>query len=479
MTLLAHYTLEAKVMMVEFLKLIKPKFVPPLDGGFRPAVLANQACQKEVEDSRAGVPLIIGLERADGSVSRFETTVFPDDHPRAGANLRYAERLLKFLLWQRGGWQVYVGGSQRIGEYIQQCYALAGPRAFDFYFMGETVYQKPFTVLLCAPAEVPAEWEREQALGRHLEGYRIGFDLGASDLKVSTVVDGQAIFSQEIVWEPRRQTDPQYHYNHIMAALSMAASKMPRVDAIGGSSAGVYVNNRAMVASLFRGIPPERFDEVRNLFLRIREELGVPLEIVNDGEVTALAGSMSLEDNAILGLAMGSSEAAGYVTSRGNLTGWLNELAFAPVDYSPDAPIDEWSGDRGCGALYFSQQCVFRLAPQAGLELPGNVTDAAKLEAVQERLEAGYEGAWKIWQTMGYYLGYTIAHYADFYELKHVLILGRCTSGQGGPLMLESAHEVLRSEFPELAAKINIQLPDEKSRRVGQSIAAASLPAIN
>jgi predicted NBD/HSP70 family sugar kinase len=259
----------------------------------------------------------------------------------------------------------------------------------------------------------------------------------------------------------------------------MAASKMPRVDAIGGSSAGVYVNNRAMVASLFRGIPPERFDEVRNIFLRIREELGVPLEIVNDGEVTALAGSMSLEDNAILGLAMGSSEAAGYVTSRGNITGWLNELAFAPVDYSPDAPVDEWSGDRGCGALYFSQQCVFRLAPQAGLELPGNVTDAAKLEAVQEKLEAGHEGAWKIWQSMGYYLGYTIAHYAGFYELKHVLILGRCTSGQGGPLMLESAYEVLRSEFPELAAKINIQLPDEKSRRVGQSIAAASLPTIN
>jgi predicted NBD/HSP70 family sugar kinase len=253
---------------------------------------------------------------------------------------------------------------------------------------------------------------------------------------------------------------------------------MLQVDAIGGSSAGVYINNRPMVASLFRGIPPERFDEVRNMFLRIRAELGVPLEIVNDGEVTALAGSMSLEDNAVLGVALGSSEAAGYVTPRGNITDWLNELAFAPVDYSPDAPVDEWSGDRGCGALYFSQQCVFRLAPKAGIELPVNVTDAAKLEAVQEKLEAGHRGARQIWQSMGYYLGYGIAHYADFYELKHVLILGRCTSGQGGPLMLESANEVLQAEFPELAARINLQLPDEKSRRVGQSIAAASLPAI-
>ena len=465
--------------MTEFLQLVKPRFVPPLDEGFRPAVLANRMFQKMVQDSGAGVPLVLGLERTDGSVSRFETHVFPEGHPRAAANLMYAERLLKFLLWQRGGWKVYVGGPKSIGNYIKECYAPDGERAFDFHFMGEEVYEKTFTVVPCAPSQVPLEQEREQSLGRHLEGYRIGFDLGASDLKVSAVVDGEAIFSKEIEWEPRQQTDPQYHKDKIMAALKIAASKMPRVDAIGGSSAGVYVNNRPMVASLFRGIPKERFDKVRNMFLEIRDEMGVPLEIVNDGEVTALAGSMSLEDNGILGIALGSSEAAGYVTLRGNITGWLNELAFAPVDYNPNAPIDEWSGDRGCGALYFSQQCVFRLAPKAGIEVPGDVTDAKKLEFVQEKLEAGHEGATKIWQSIGYYMGYAIAHYADFYELKHVLILGRCTSGQGGPLILDGANEVLKSEFPELSARINIQLPDEKSRRVGQSIAAASLPAID
>jgi predicted NBD/HSP70 family sugar kinase len=458
-------------------QLVNPKLVPPLDPAFCPAVLANHAFIQEVEE--AGVPLVMGLERADGSVSRFETRVFPDHHPRAEANLMYAERLLKFLLWQRGGWKVYVGGPKSIGHYLKQCYAPEGARAFDFHFMGESVYQKPFTVVECAAADVRAEKESEQALGRHLEGCRIGFDLGASDLKVAAVVDGQAIFSEEIVWEPRRQTDPQYHYHHIMAALKLAASKMPRVDAIGGSSAGVYINNRAMVASLFRGIPPERFDEVRNMFLRIREEMGVPLEVVNDGEVTALAGSMSLEDNAILGIALGSSEAAGYVTPQGNITGWLNELAFAPVDYSPTAPVDEWSGDRGCGALYFSQQCVFRLAPKVGIEFPTDITDAARLELIQEKLEAGHAGARKIWQSMGYYLGYGIAHYADFYPLKHVLILGRCTSGSGGPVMVEGANKVLATEFSELARQINLHLPDEKSRRVGQSIAAASLPAIN
>jgi predicted NBD/HSP70 family sugar kinase len=233
-----------------------------------------------------------------------------------------------------------------------------------------------------------------------------------------------------------------------------------------------------MVASLFRGIPQERYPEIRSLFLRIREEMGVPLEVINDGDVTALAGSMSLEDTGILGIAMGSSQAAGYVDPDGQLLGWLSELAFAPIDYSPHAPRDEWSGDVGVGSQYFSQQCVFRLAPRAGIQIPEGLTDADKLKFVQEKLEAGQEAAVKIWQSMGIYLGYGLAHYADFYQARHVLLLGRCTSGRGGTLILEGAEAVLQAEFPELAARLHIQLPDEKSRRVGQSIAAASLPVI-
>jgi len=459
-------------------RLVEPRFLPPLDGGFRPAVLSNHAFRDEVGVSGVGVPLVLGLERSDGSVSRFETQVFAEGHPRAEANLVYAERLLKFLLWQRGGWKVYVGGPQSIAAYIRRCYAPDGVRAFDHHFMAEKVYQKPFTVVHCAPEEVPPEQERERALGRHLDGCRIGFDLGASDLKISAVVDGEAIYSDEIVWEPGGQSDPQYHYDIIVAAIRTAAAKMARVDAIGGSSAGVYVDNRPMVASLFRGIPAERFEQVRTMFLRMRDEMGVPLEVVNDGEVTALAGSMSLGDNGVLGIALGSSEAGRYVTMSGSITGWLNELAFAPVDYSPDAPVDEWSGDRGCGASYLSQQCVFRLAPKAGISIPEGVPNAEKLKFVQRKLEAGHEGAIKIWQSVGVYMGYAIAHYADFYDLKHVLILGRCTSGKGGSIIREGANVVLRAEFPALAARINVQLPDEESRRVGQSIAAASLPTI-
>jgi predicted NBD/HSP70 family sugar kinase len=459
------------------LDLITPNILPPLDEVFRPAILANRYFLAQVEP--VGIPLVIGLERNGNECSRFETMIFPEDHPKAGANFQYIERLVKFLLWQRGGFRIYIGGSRSVGDHISRCYTPNGSRKFDYHFMGEQVYEQTFEVISCNADEVPASRERGKSLGRNLDGQRIGFDLGASDRKVSAVVDGKVVYSEEVVWEPRKHSDPEYHYHEIMTALKTAASKMSKVDAIGGSSAGIYIDNRPMVASLFRSIPRERFDEVKNLFQRIREEIGVPLEVINDGDVTALAGSMSLEDNGILGIAMGSSEAAGYIDLNGHIMGWLNELAFAPVDYSPNAPVEEWSGDRGCGASYFSQQCVFRLAPKAEIEIPAELTDADKLKFAQEKLEAGHDGAVKIWQSIGVYLGYGIAHYADFYDIKHVLILGRCTSGRGGDLILESAIGVWHAEFPELSKCIHIQLPDEKSRRVGQSIAAASLPNLN
>jgi len=462
--------------MIQSLTLIPPSVSPPLDADFRPISLTNLRFSQQVAGD--GIPLLIGLERNDGEISRFEMKIYPEGHPDFDKNYQIVERTIKFLLWQRGGFRIYIGGCKPIGDFIQKCYSPSGERAFDYHFMSEQVYERPFEVITCDPHEIPLAHENGKLIGHHLDGCRVGFDLGASDRKASAVIDGKVVYSEEIIWEPRQQSDPEYHYREIMSAIQSAASKMPRLDAVGGSSAGIYINNRPMVASLFRGIPKNHADQVKNLFVRIQKELNVPLVVINDGDVTALAGSMSIGDNAILGIAMGSSEAAGYVNPNGNIMGWLNELAFAPIDYNPHAPIEEWSGDKGCGASYFSQQCVFRLAPKVGIALPLNIPDAEKLLHVQHLLESGHEGAQKIWETMGVYLGYGIAHYATFYELRHVLILGRCTSGKGGTLILENAKQVLRTDFPELLEQIEIQLPDEKSRRIGQSIAAASLPVI-
>jgi len=288
-----------------------------------------------------------------------------------------------------------------------------------------------------------------------------------------------ASISEETVWDPYFHPDPQYHFDGIMDSLRKAAAHLPRVDAIGGSAAGCYVNNRVKVASLFRGVPPDLFEtRVKNLFFEVQNAMGgVPIEVVNDGEVTALAGSMSLGKNAVLGLALGTSLAAGYVTRDGNITSWLNELAFAPVDYNPDAPRDEWSGEYGVGAQYFSQQAVGRLIPVAGIEVDPKMPLPEKLKHVQALMAQADARAEKIYQTIGTYLGYAIAHYADFYDFDHVLILGRVTSGEGGDVILEGAKEVLRAEFPALADRIAFHVPDEKDKRHGQAVAAASLPS--
>lgn len=459
-------------------ELAAPRIKPRLHPEFAPAVLADHAFFKMVKESGKAVPLVIGLERGDGSVSVYRTQAFDETHSSAALNLRYAERTLKMLLWQRGGWRVIVGGPRSIGEHLQQVYSAHGARAFDFEFMGG-VYERPFTVEVTSPDQVPDASEGSLQIGRHLDGCRIGFDLGATDRKVAAVVDGQSVFSEEIVWDPRNSADPVYHFNEIMAGLKSAASHMPRVDAIGGSSAGVYINNRPRVASLFRGIPKELFEaKTTQLFLDLQKAWGgIPFVVVNDGEVTALAGSMSLNDNAVLGIALGSSQAGGYVTPTGGISTWLDELAFVPVDYDPAAPVDEWSGDPGVGAQYFSQQAVFRLAPVAGIQLDEKMGPADRLKAVQALLSNGDERARAIFEAIGVYVGYGVAHYADFYELRHVLILGRVTSGEGGSIVLKKAQEVLGAEFPELAEKIELHLPDEKTRRVGQAVAAASLPA--
>jgi predicted NBD/HSP70 family sugar kinase len=463
----------------ELAALAKPRVVPPLHKRFSPAVLANHAFLRLVNQSVRAVPLVIGLESGDGSVSVYRTRCFDERDDAAALNLAYAEQLVKTLLWQRGGWRVFIGGPKSLGEYIQQIYSPTGARAFDADFMGG-VYEHAFTVEITDPEGIPEANEGTLSLGGHMEGCRIGFDLGATDRKVAAVIDGNVIYSEEVVWDPRNATDPSYHFNEIMAALKSAAQHLPRVDAIGGSAAGVYIKNRPRVGSLFRGVSKELFDrKIANLFLDIKSAWGgIPLQVVNDGEVTALAGALSLNDTAVLGMALGSSEAGGYVTKNGELTTWLNELAFCPVDFDPQAPVDEWSGDRGCGAQYFSQQAVFRLAPEAGIQIDKSLGPAAMLKSVQELLNAGDERARQIFETIGCYVANGVAHYADFYELRHVLILGRVTSGEGGNIILWRAQDMLRQDFPELAERVVLHLPDESSRRVGQAVAAASLPAI-
>jgi predicted NBD/HSP70 family sugar kinase len=448
---------------------------PPLDQFFRPVALTNRDYLEAAKRSGKTVRLAIGMEREDGHLSRYETPVLdePDDR-----TLYYAERLVKFLLWAWGGWKIHIGGPRTIGEHIRGCYAPGGARAFDVELMSR-VYERAVEVAMVEADDVPAEREATSAKGGHLDGCRIGFDLGASDYKVAAVKDGTPVFSAEFAWNPKDQADPGYHFTKLNEGIAKAAGYLPKVDAIGGSTAGVVVDNQIRVASLFRSVPVERFGEAKNIFRRLEQEWDVPVEVANDGDVTALAGALSLGVKGVLGIAMGSSQAAGYLDPRGRMTGWLNELAFAPVDYNPQAAPDEWSGDRGVGALYFSQQAVHKLLPAAGIELPYDMGLPEQLKEVQTLATKGDRRSAAIYETMGVYLGYAIAQYDEFYDFEHLLVLGRVMTGEGGSILLAKAGEVLRQEFPGLAERVQLHVPDEKSRRVGQAVAAASLPAIS
>lgn len=457
---------------------MKLKVPAVLDPNFEPLSLVCREMREKTKDN--GQDIIIGCQRNKGYTTVYKTRIFKDGTGHDEENFRFVERIVKSLLWVVGGYKIIIAGSPVMGQRIKEAYQDKGLRDFDMHFM-ERVYERPFQVEIRSLDNPPVPYESATPIGRNLDGCRIGFDAGGSDRKVSAVIDGVPVYSEEVVWHPKLNSDPKYHYQGILEAFKSAAAHMPRVDAIGVSSAGVYIDNRIMVASLFIKVSDEDFDKyVKNMYLDVAKEIGedIPIEVANDGDVTALAGAMELNDTNVLGVAMGTSEAGGYVDGQGNITGWLNELAFVPVDNNPNAMVDEWSGDYGCGVKYFSQDSVIKLCPAAGIELDESLTPAEKLKVVQKLMAEGDERAAKIYETIGVYFGYGIAYYSEFYDIKHVLIMGRVTSGEGGVIILKKAQEVLDTEFPELAKKIKLHIPDEKSRRVGQSVAAASLPKL-
>ena len=446
------------------------KNMPSLDGAFIPLEKWNRAYL-----AGADRPFAIAIERDHGQVSVFRTRLRGEGFE--AANDRYVERFVKLLLWSAGGLRVWLAGDDALAARLQNAYRHGGARAFDVGFM-EDVFERPFEIVSCALDALPQANEHPIRVGGHMNGCRIGFDAGGSDRKVSAVVDGETVYSEEVVWHPKTSSDPQYQFDGIVSAFKTAASKMPRVDGIGVSSAGTFVGNAPMVSSLFLKVPRSRREEVKTIYDRAAKELGdVPIVVANDGDVTALAGSMSLGSGRVLGIAMGTSEAGGYVNRDGDILGWFNELAFAPVDLNEQAMADEWSTDVGVGCKYFSQDAVIKLAPAAGITLEDTLSPAEKLKAVQALAAEGHEGALEIFRSIGVYLGHTVPLYASLYDIRYLMVLGRVASGIGGDLIVSECRRVVQEEYPELS-EIEILLPDEKFRRVGQSMAAASLPEV-
>jgi predicted NBD/HSP70 family sugar kinase len=459
--------------------LVEPASVPPLDPAFRPIGFARQRLEAAAERTGTAVPVRLAVEQPGGAVEAHETVTFPDGHPGAPAGSVLVERLAKAMLWSRGGSRLWVDGPPGLGAALRDHYEATPEGRFDADTIGATVFGRALEVVAAPAASFPASREAASSAGGHLDGCRIGFDLGASDRKAAAVIDGRVVFSEEVLWDPSRQSDPGWHFDQIMDSLRRAAAHLPRVDAIGGSAAGIYVDGRVRAASLFRAVPPDRFrDEVSDLFIRIRRAWDdIPFVVMNDGDVTALAGAMQAGVGRLLGIAMGSSEAAGYVTPERTLSSRLNELAFVPIDLAPEAPVDEWSGDRGCGVQYLSQQAIGRLLPVAGIEAERDMALPDRLVLLQELMAGDDERAGRVYETIGVYLGYALLEYRALYDVAHALLLGRVMTGRGGDIIAVTARDVLRAELgdPDAIAFLTVS---ERDKRHGQAVAAASLPLI-
>ena len=446
--------------------------VPQLDPGFIPFGVWMDAYLQG-----AAKPLAIAVERNEGKITVRRTFIHGTPE-MAQADYRYVERVVKFLLWSIGGFRIYICGCSPIAQKLQKDYAPTGERAFDFDFFHK-LYEVDLEIIDLPLEDCPQPNESPRPLGGHLDGCRIGFDAGGSDRKVSAVIDGECVYSEEVIWHPKLNPDPNYQYREILTAFRTAASKMPRVDAIGVSSAGTFIGNAPMISSIFYKVPRERWDEVKTCYDRAGKEIGdVPVVVANDGDVSALAGAMGMNAGRIMGVAMGTSEAVGYVDKDKNVLGWISELAFAPVDLSEEAMADEWSTDIGAGCKYFSQDAVIKLAPRAGITLDEILSPADQLKQVQQLMEGGDERAAKVFRDIGIYLAHTVVLYARFYDIEKLILMGRVMSGKGGEIILSTARQVLMQDHPALAKTVTLMLPDEKTRRIGQAVAAASLPEI-
>jgi len=420
---------------------------PKLDPTFIPFGVWREAYLKD-----AKMPIAIALERDKGRISVHHTCIHGTPE-MAEADYRYVERYVKFLLWSTGGFRVSICGCSELTQRLKKDYTPEGERHFDYTFVNQ-LYERDLEILDLPLDQCPESNEQAEPMGGNMDGCRIGFDAGGSDRKVSAVIDGECVYSEEVIWFPKLQEDPDYHFGHIVEAFKTAASKMPRVDAIGVSTAGTLIGNAPMVASLFIKVPRSNWDKVKTIYDRAAKEIGdVPVLVANDGDVSALAGAMGLGKGNLMGIAMGTSEAVGYVDQDQNVLGWINELAFAPVDLQAGAMQDEWSTDFGVGCKYFSQDAVIKLAPVAGIEIDPELSLAEKLKVVQALMEQDDQRAIDLFETIGAYLAYTVVLYSQFYNIEYMMLMGRVMSGKGGDTILRVCNEILKDEYPELAAK--------------------------
>jgi len=476
--------------------LARPAVPAPLDPNFSPVVLAKKKYHKLV----AGSPHVLewALPRADGC-GRGKLPVFAEKHSDVEASIYLAGVCIQEMLWQRSASALLLAGPPKICEAVKAAFSPGGQYEFESSTMPKVcgTPAAKFEVKIVPKEELPEGKDSPQVCGKDASGCRLAFDLGKSDIKTVAVKDGEVVYSKETEWDVT-DPNPEYHYKAIVAALMLAKAALPRVDCVGGSATGtISGDNEATWCDIFPNVPPDVYKEkVVDIFKRIAKEVAgdVPLKVINDGEVTALAAVQKIGKGNIMGISMGSSEGGGYANADGNLMGWINELCYIRLDLNPEAPTDPWTkgAHTGISHLYLGQRGATKLAHKAGVEVPENYIyphpdmctikhedHAQCLKLIQKAMgDPNKEQQVKaLYETCGVYLGYAIAQYQEFYKIDHVMILGRVSKGKGGDIMLNKANEVLQTEFPQYA-DVAFHTADDHFKAVGQCIAAAALPEL-
>ena len=449
---------------------------PILDPNYLPMIEFERQYQAAAQEAGLMMNCVLSLVKNPRQVARqeFQISLAPLLQERT---MLYLNRFVKSMLWLYGGYRFYSNLPLELTRKLQALFSGQGQQKFDAEFIVEGIFERKLEFCHCALKDMPAPCSEAASVGGKSGGRRLGFDVGGSDKKIAAIAQNNVVFADSIIWDPYPQTDLAWHRREMRELLELGASKLAGgIEAVGGSAPGIIMDDEVKVSSLFRGLNDEsQRAESRAMFREMVWQVfgNIPFRLANDGDVTALAGAMILNKNKLLGIAMGTSQAAGYANERGAINSWFSELAFVPVDMGPQRAQDEWSKDWGVGAEYFSQQAVIRLAPKAGIELPPALPKPEKLALVQEKLKEGHAGAADIYRTIGVYLGYALPWYHRFYGMENVLLLGRVLKGEGGKSIIAAAEKVLEDDFPQL----NLQLFTLGDERIlhGQAMAAAAL----
>ena len=378
----------------------------------------------------------------------------------------YLKKILLTLIWLVGGTEVKFNGDsfffdfakQRIGNDEELLISIS---------RRERIFNTPFSFIHTKQVYPDVcSWTK---LSGEEKGCRIGFDEGGSDRKVTAIIDGKDVFSEEVLWTPKVESDYRYHYQGILESLKHAASHLPHIDSIGVSTAGIVFNNQLLEPTLFRSVPQEEKNHyVRPIFIDIakKEFNNVPIFVHNDGDVSAFGGSLLFKKDNIVGLAFGTGLASGYC-SHSSFNGWINEWGKIPLDYSASAYSHYDLKVKGAGTEYLSQKGIIRLCQNAGLSFSGPLPK--QLVEIQKEAEKDNPLVLECYKERGEYLGSALCFFHRFLPFTSVLTLGRVRTGRGGEYLLLGAREYLKAHS---LSSIEVFTSDEHFRRLGQSYIA-------